>query len=133
MAEEKTTIVGNETPPAATNSVATRTSTLRKTSQSHAINNAGTGQNDGQATSIKEDGKALTSGKGAANGVKRGIKRAVEGAIAPTVMDEAAIKRSLDTAMESDEDAADDDQETEGKKIYLAQRDRRRLLRVLTV
>lgn len=65
--------------------------------------------------------------------MKRGTKRAVEGAVAPTVMDEAAIKRSLNAAMESDEDAAEDDEDSEGKKTYLAQRDRRRLLRVLTV
>lgn len=133
MAEEKPTIAGKGTPPAVTNGVATRTSSLRKTSQSHTINNAGTGQNDVQAASTQEDGKSSISGKAAANPVKRGTKRAVEGAVAPTVMDEAAIKRSLNAAMESDEDAAEDDEDSEGKKTYLAQRDRRRLLRVLTV
>ncbi|GHJ89916.1 hypothetical protein NliqN6_6318 [Naganishia liquefaciens] len=134
MAEAKPSVAGNGTPPAVTNGVTTRTSTLRKSSQVHAVNNPGTSSDDVQAASSKEDGRASTSGKGAANGVKRGTKRALEGTTAAsTVMDEAAIKRSLSTAMESDEDAAEDDEDAEGKKIYLAKRDKRRLLRVLTV
>ena len=134
MAEAKPSVAGNGTPPAITNGVTTRTSTLRKSSQVHAVNNPGTSSDDVQAASSKEDGRASTSGKGAANGVKRGTKRALEGTTAAsTVMDEAAIKRSLSTAMESDEDAAEDDEDAEGKKIYLAKRDKRRLLRVLTV
>jgi hypothetical protein len=128
MAEDKQPIASNGPSHAALNGVATRT--LRKTSQSHPITNAGTGPND--STSTTEDGKPSTSGRSATNGVKRGTKRAVDGAVPPAVMDEAAIKRNLKIAVQSDEEDDENDMDTEGRKIYLAKRDMRRLLRVLT-
>lgn len=47
-------------------------------------------------------------------------------------MDEAAIKRSLSVAVQSDDEDEDSGEDTEGRKVYLAKRDMRRLLRVLT-
>lgn len=97
--------------------VGTRTS-LRKTSQ--VGNGAVSALNDGVSNGRGKSGTAAAAMAG-----KRGTKRGADGV--PPVVDEDAIKQSLGYAMESD----DDEGEEEGAR-FLRQRDKRRLLRVLT-